>query len=931
MLVFLLLFLATCINEIYGAVLCDNPSGPDCNPISTFNFANQESVSINYPVAAPTTVNGITYDVVIQWTHQIGEVISFSWEVYPDNKRDRFDCSTTKMWFDGIEVGATTYFRGRRNDEPYCVFNMQNGILSNSYLQNPAQTVYFLFNDITDDGVLIWIDKNRDLPIIPSDSYDPNSFDPTIVCVDPNGPLCNPISNINFDTATVSIDYPAPGNTDAINAGIFDVVIQWVPPLNSDITSSWKVYPDRVQDPFDCTNSRLWLNGTVVSATTGVDGGGVPYCIFDIHDGVLTQSYIDSPGRTVFFLFDTLIGAQDTFYIVNDFSKPIVSFENYDPINDNPSIICDDPSPATCNVISNVYFTGTITSNLLTFTSPGSTIINGVDYDMVIKWIGDTDDDLDFTWSITPVRVQDPFDCSTTKIWINGTIFSTITGVNSAGNSYCYFDITDGVIPQEIIDDPSGKVFFLLDNPLLGPDDEFNLAIDFAKPIISIENYDPVASNPSIVCDDSNGPNCNVISNQPFITDPTTLSYTSNGITTVQAVNYNSVVKWNVDPSTIITHSWEIYPDRRQDLTTCDGVKMWFNGTIVGSTLYFRGAQNTDPYCVVDMQYGVLSNTILNNPYNKVFFLFDNSMPLGSTYYIAKNFDEPIVSRENIIFYLYDRVATTAVTDNDLGTTFTVTVEELTYPEFPEFQGIGNYELTFAELQLQSITVTVEDPNNPGVTIAQRTFHKGDKVALEEFQFSKYYEDAHFCTWHNSSNLCPVFYDEDSTRVNAFYFTDIQPRIGDICQLTGDTSIKDYFSFLPSNWFASIQLPEISVNFDIIATIEFCDGRSSRRRMLQGSSTVTTVSYVQYSTSNNIQTILFTGGGGNSTSAPTSAVVPTSAPTTVAPATSDDVNIPLIAGLSAGASVSCCFFIFIATRRRRRRDKEERYDRIQYN
>lgn len=238
-------------------------------------------------------------------------------------------------------------------------------------------------------------------------------------------------------------------------------------------------------------------------------------------------------------------------------------------------------------------------------------------------------------------------------------------------------------------------------------------------------------------------------------------------------------------------------------------------------------------------------------------------------------------------------------------------------------------ELTFAELQLQSVTVTVEDPNNPGVTVAQRTFHKGDKVALEEFQFSKYYEDAHFCTWHNSSNLCPVFYDEDSTRVNAFYFSDIQARIGDICQLTGDTSIKDYFSFLPSNWFASLQLPEISVQFDALATIEFCDGRSERRRMLQGS-TITTVNYVQYGSSRNIQTILFTGEG-NSTSAPTTPVVPTSAPTTAAPATTDDVNIPLIAGLAAGASVSCCFFIFIATRKRGGRDKDERYDRIQYN
>lgn len=710
---------------VNGSVVCDNPTGPSCSPFTTYNFANQESVTIVQPSAQNTIVDGVTYDVVIEWTNQIGEVIDFSWEIYPDRKRRRFECENAKMWFDGIIVDTSKYFRGRRNDEPYCVFNMQNGILPNSLLQNPTGKVFFLLDNIMDDGDDYYIDKNRDSPVISSDNFNPNLYiDVNIICENPSGSQCNPYDNYDFSVSSVTIDYPPPANTDVVGGlGVFDTVVQWKPELGATIDHTWRIKPQRRNNNFDCSNSFVWLNGTVANSISAVDPtDNFPYCIFDIHNGLLNQSYIDNPGTTVFFLFDNIQEVSKDIYITRDFSIPIVSAENYDPIGDNPSLVCDDESANVCNVYTGFAFSDSVTAINFDFIENGNgdtTIVDGVEYDMVVKWIDEIDKDIEYAWKITPgpSNAGQNLDCSTSGIWINGTVYPLVLELDINGDDTCYTDINEGVLSQEIIDDPRGLVFFLLDRPLIRDGRELQIQEDFTKPVYSIGNYDPAASNPSIVCDDPDGPNCNVINDVIFAGDSVSTTYVQQTDTIVDDVAYDHVIKWNGPIDEVITYSWEVYPTQNNNhLTTCDNFKMWFNGTIVGSTLYFRGANNDEPYCVVDMQYGVLSDAILQDPSNKIFFLFGSeTIRNNRDFNIDKNFDEPIVSRENIIFYLYDRIATTASTDNNLGTTFTVTVAELTYPSFPEFQGIGNcntMETVMSSILIGDCNVDVETADN---------------------------------------------------------------------------------------------------------------------------------------------------------------------------------------------------------------------------
>lgn len=681
-----ILVLLLAISIVDAFPVCDN-LGANCNVVTTLSFANVDSVTYNYATPGPTIVDGVTYDAVIRWQPESGAEITHSWTAIAESRRVTFDCTNSRMWFNGITVDATPGFTGSKGDIPTCTFNMQNGVLESSYLASPGTTVFFLFSSITDIGDDLFIDKNFDYPIIPSDSYDPGANDPSMVCLDPNdAPNCNPDNSISFSgfPAFVQFTYPAVTSTIVTNAVNYGYVVQWTPDPDTPITSSWQVAPERRQDPFDCTTSRMWFNGTIVDATLFFNGAD-PYCVFNMQDGVLSQAYIDAPGRTVFFLFDGITGVGDDLVIARNYEKAVVSIEFYVPPNEVEIPVCDDQLGTQCNVVLDISFADDTNPVSLTYdTTPGLTLSDGITYDSAIKWVASPTETLDFSFRITPDRVQDPFDCSGARLWVNGTVVSATT-FTTTSPPYCTFDIHDGVLSQAILDDPYDKIYFLF-NTLIGEADVFYIARDTDKPIVSIENFSPENLG-SFVCDNPSGPNCNPVSTISFVDDsaPVGFNYdTTPGLTTVGGVDYEMVVKWVADPNEVLTYSWEVYPDTRQDFISCADMRVWINGTIVDTTSFLRGAQNNDPYCVYNIQNGVLPQSFIDDPANKVYFLMNNFVVNGDAIFIDKNTDEPVVSIESIVFYKFG-VEVYSVASDNTGSVFTIDIEELVYssPSWP--------------------------------------------------------------------------------------------------------------------------------------------------------------------------------------------------------------------------------------------------------
>lgn len=240
--------------------------------------------------------------------------------------------------------------------------------------------------------------------------------------------------------------------------------------------------------------------------------------------------------------------------------------------------------------------------------------------------------------------------------------------------------------------------------------------------------------------------------------------------------------------------------------------------------------------------------------------------------------------------------------------------------------------LSSSDFQIQSVSVIIRDPSNNDI-IAQKTFNKGNKLALHNFDWTNYYDDVHFCSFHYDNNTCDVWYESGTNRINDYFTSTLEPLLPSVCQTAIDNSTSDYFTFDPSLWFTSPQLPEVKIDFSVIATLYLCDGSGARRRLIRSlQEEVVNIEYIQLSLSDTeIRTLLYTDPTSPppttsvpTTNAPVTSTPTTSVPTTSAPSINNDLAI--ILGSAAGGLVltSCCFCFLIGMKRRKKnRDYEE--------
>lgn len=229
-----------------------------------------------------------------------------------------------------------------------------------------------------------------------------------------------------------------------------------------------------------------------------------------------------------------------------------------------------------------------------------------------------------------------------------------------------------------------------------------------------------------------------------------------------------------------------------------------------------------------------------------------------------------------------------------------------------ELQDVGG-ALAESDLQIQSVAVSVEDPSNPGTTLAYKMFNKGDKKTLLGYDWTSYYNDAHFCRDEDGAGTCSAFVDVVANQ-NAFTNAWTAMEEASICQTGSDTSIKDYFTFNADQWFTSIQLPLLSVKVDVTAVISDCSTALNRRRLQSR-----TINYVAYAGRDNaIQTVLYTGA--------------TQAPTTQPPAVSStevssDISI-IVGGVSGGLVFTGGILWYFVAKKRKVVNKNNYYSRV---
>lgn len=144
-------------------IVCD--SNVSCNVDTSHSFEHVYNRIITYPTLGNTVVDGVEYDAVIKLNVLEGNSLSYSWELFNIDPAGEFNCNDSRLWLNGTTVAATTYLRGPTNEEPYCIFDIHDGIFSRHYLLDPVN-MYLLLNGTVPVSNSLMVQKNFAMPVI---------------------------------------------------------------------------------------------------------------------------------------------------------------------------------------------------------------------------------------------------------------------------------------------------------------------------------------------------------------------------------------------------------------------------------------------------------------------------------------------------------------------------------------------------------------------------------------------------------------------------------------------------------------------------------------------------------------------------------------------------------------------------------------------
>lgn len=715
------------------------------------------------------------------------------------------------------------------------------------------------------------------------------------VC-DAVGPNCNVVTNINFQNLdSVMFAYPNPGPT-IVDGVTYDAVIKWTPESGHSLIHTFEIYKLNQANPFDCSQSKLWNNGVIASSSSYTRGpsNDQDYCIFDI-SGVFNRTDLMNPSE-VYFLLKGLTTAGNQIFIDRNYDTPVVAKEDTiyylyelfqttlstDGTNTVISLnidnitydgIADFGGIGSCNTMETLLATIDVSGCSLSLVSSDN--VNGI-----------------YTYNLPKTDYET---CSDTVTGINNiiTYHSTITLPISSGSCY-YF--REG--------DHQQSINIALDVSNIGGDQNVT---DLADVSVQVWDYDLERCDPfSYVL-----PQHRAIFyvNYTFSGDSLALD----GTKTPQLDEVANPL--SVESSTCVTHP---------------------SGSGNECMYVFKSTECRPVFITTDEESCVVDRFNDNILKEMGVVVTTNSVP------VTHNFDIINTVLENVLFNISYCEAPANVNATNVTDTYsaTLTARNLPNPDFgtdPPFIAFYNElifqmvvdagTLTSSDFQIQTVTVTLRDPADDSV-IAKKVFNKGDKEILHNFDWTHYYDDVHFCSYHYSNNTCDVYYNPITDRVNDFYTSTLASRLASVCQTSIDNSTSDYFTFDPPNWFLSPQLPTVDINVNIIAVLNLCDGSGARRllRREMQDTEIVNIEFIDLTFSDDeVRTLLYV----DPTPQPTTAPPPTSTPApttdTPAPASSSSTSISADVGIIVGGTIgglvatSCGVWFFIGARRRWRR------------
>jgi len=577
-----------------------------------------------------------------------------------------------------------------------------------------------------------------------------------------------------------------------VNSNAFEFAIEYKSERTFKLLNELRVCEYSVSQSLDCSGVNMWLNGTIAGSTVITDTDGRQCCDFDTF-GVYTRYEIENTEGNLFFLMNNA-AQSDEKLLFERTSIPIVPNEVavlYAFHLDDTELVIDGDSTRITLTVNNVDH-----SNNPDF---DHSACNNKDLTMAtIELSGCT---LNLDAQTVPGKYEylmpsvDYERCSSSVTTRDGQILynSTIDLPDNDAQCY-YFQPGNDIQPITVIIEQDSITDATQETTSLG----VTVTEITTERCLPYEDY--VLAHARIVYTvryKFNGTDVNLI-NTPFLNDVT------NPLTTLS--------KSCTDHECLFVLK----------STQCEPIY----------------TDSTDSGCVFDRNDVYLLNELsvneVGNPYSPISYTHIieplDTITETTTYPLADCTTPDYLEFVNVTDqYNYQlniqNVATAdwSLTQPSILDVFQELVLQLEIIDGPVF--------TNQDLQLVSIKMQVEGTN--GDILSTVNFRSQDKKAMMVFSGSKYYKDAHFCR-HYDAGACNPFYDTSTSRSNPYVVSTLVSRLDEICQLTGDNSKMDFFSFLFPTWVKRIDSSGLRLNFQVVAKLQVCSTISNDSAGLPG-------------------------------------------------------------------------------------------------
>jgi hypothetical protein len=559
----------------------------------------------------------------------------------------------------------------------------------------------------------------------------------------------------------------------------------------------------------------MWFDGTVVSGDSRTRGNQNqnPYCVFDISDGVLTQAYIQSP-TAVYLLLDNLIDEGLNVDFGENYDDPVVSAENIvfylyevevytiDSDNTGSTLTFDiadrtynnpswpGPTPG-CNdqpTVMDPITVGTCSVNIET-----SDLVNGI-----------------FTYDF-PTSLYD-FCSNSRETSGNNYIYTVVITIPGVVGSCKYFNTQDQT-RTSLITIRKNKI-----DPESGPQG--------TVVTLGVQNY-TIELCPQLTY---------VV---PRAKSVFVLNYTYTGA----AISWSSAPYLDTpnDPLNMVGTSCTTFTDGSPNICIYT-----VKSSVCMPLLSFSGATTSE--CAFESSF------------SKTLFELDVTQIIDPVTQVSGTKEFPILTTA-LGYEVFDDVfcvvggGGTGVTNVTSQFQSVVKIRNRPYPDWDTPPTtIKFYEDMIIQVELPesgasqtsqvhitSVVFHIYHPDT-GLKINEFTFNKADKEVLHAMDWTRFYDDVHFCSYQYTNGTCEPYYTVGTGRVNDFTLYNIIPKLHDVCQTDQNSTINDHFSFSPSKWFKRINVPKVDVEMAITSVLVVCNTGSRRLE------TTTTINFVSSDT-----------------------------------------------------------------------------------